>query len=350
MRARLAGVEVGVRQIEAAPSERVERAMKAFARALEALEKQRLGLLGRRLELQRPQRANLRQQLVEKRQEPRHQAGLLVVGAIGLVVFLRREVEDELLLGGARDQFLDLLPLVTPCDTRDLRNRLADRVAVRADREILGHEHLVHLQAVDVEEGALEHRLRDLKADEALIHVRDIGAARRLDDVERELDHHVIGRRVRIGDDVAELGAKFWKHQRDRAVHRLGMADVVGGVVRERAEREGVLVDVVRLAQHRLDEIAGAHVVQQVAEEVAAERVVAEVLNHRAAVGVAARHRQFLAGGAWKAARQQRPQAGLPERVDVGFVRQHRVGTRVASGREQQRRDRDGDQRRISQL
>ena len=67
------------------------------------------------------------------------------------------------------------------------------------------------------------------------------------------------------------------------------MAGVVGGVVRERAERERVLVDVARLADHRLDEVAGADVVQQVAEEMAAERVVAEILNHRSAVGVGAR-------------------------------------------------------------
>ena len=43
VRARLAGVEIGVGQIEAARADRVERRAIALARVLEAREKQRLG-------------------------------------------------------------------------------------------------------------------------------------------------------------------------------------------------------------------------------------------------------------------------------------------------------------------
>src|SRR3954468_9120566 len=85
--ARLAGVEVGVRQVQAAAAERVERRLVALAGPLEALEKQRLSLFRRRLELQRLERADLRQQPIEEGQEAREQSGLLVVGAVGLLVF-----------------------------------------------------------------------------------------------------------------------------------------------------------------------------------------------------------------------------------------------------------------------
>ena len=66
-------------------------------------------------------------------------------------------------------------------------------------------------------------------------------------------------RRVGVGDDVAVLGAQLRDTSaRTDAVDRLGMAGVVGRVVRQRAEREGVLVDVLRVADQRLDEVAGA--------------------------------------------------------------------------------------------
>jgi hypothetical protein len=64
------------------------------------------------------------------------------------------------------------------------------------------------------------------------------------------------------------------------------MTDVVGDVMGQGAEGEGQLVDVSRIANHRLDKVAGARVVQEVAEKLVAERIVANVLNHRSAVRV----------------------------------------------------------------
>src|SRR3954471_5841222 len=58
--ARLAGVEVGVRQGQAAGGRGAEGRLVALAGPLEALEKQRLSLFRRRLELQRLERADLR--------------------------------------------------------------------------------------------------------------------------------------------------------------------------------------------------------------------------------------------------------------------------------------------------
>jgi hypothetical protein len=67
-------------------------------------------------------------------------------------------------------------------------------------------------------------------------------------------------------------------------IDRFRMTAGVVGVVGERAEREGELVDVARVAQQRFDEVARADVVHEVAEELVAERVVAQILNHRSAV------------------------------------------------------------------
>ena len=90
------------------------------------------------------------------------------------------------------------------------------------------------------------------------------------------------------------------------------MADVVGGVVRQRAEREGVLVDVVRFAQQRFHEVAGADVVHQVAEKVVPERIVAKVLNHRSAVRVRARPKNLVGRGPRKAPDKERTKSGVP--------------------------------------
>ena len=65
---------------QASGADRLEPAAVAVARVVQALQKQRLGLRRRRLELQPLQRPDLRQQLVEKRQEPGQQARSWYVG------------------------------------------------------------------------------------------------------------------------------------------------------------------------------------------------------------------------------------------------------------------------------
>src|SRR5207344_2610112 len=67
-----------------------------------------------------------------------------------------------------------------------------------------------------------------------------------------------------------------------------------------------------------------------VAEEVAAKRVVAEILYHGAAVRVSAGTGHLVWRGARKATRQQGPETGVPQGVDVRLVRQHRIRGRVS--------------------
>src|ERR1700716_3224555 len=101
-------------------------------------------------------------------------------------------------------------------------------------------------------------------------------------------------RRLRVGDSTTELRFELWIHQRDSAIDRLGMPGVVRGIVTESAQRKRVLLEVARIADQRVDEIAGANVVQKIAEETAAERIVTEVLNDAPTVDVGTRFQQLL--------------------------------------------------------
>src|SRR5580765_2750092 len=103
------------------------------------------------------------------------------------------------------------------------------------------------------------------------------------------------------------------------------MTAVVGRVVTECAEGEGVLVDVVRVTDQRGDEVAGANVVQQITEEMTAERIVAKVLNHASAVGVGASPQQVVRRRLWKARLQQGLDRGIPDRIDIRFVGEYRI-------------------------
>ena len=85
--------------------------------------------------------------------------------------------------------------------------------------------------------------------------------------------------------------------ERHRPVDRDRVSRRVGGIVREAAEGEGVLVEVLRLADQADDEIARADVVHEVAEQLAAERVVAHVLDDRPGIGVGVRLEESVGRG-----------------------------------------------------
>ena len=64
------------------------------------------------------------------------------------------------------------------------------------------------------------------------------------------------------------------------------MTFVIGRIMGQRSQGEGVFVDVLRITEQSFNEISAANVVNQVAEELAAKRIVAHVLNDGAAIGV----------------------------------------------------------------
>src|SRR6185503_8879837 len=119
MRARLAGVEVGVRQIEPTTANLIQRRSEAGARVLEALGEEPLRLGRRRLEAEWLQRTDLRHQPVEERHQPREPSGTLVLRPeLGLELLAGVAIDERVLLHAGR-QPLDLLALVAPRDSRD---------------------------------------------------------------------------------------------------------------------------------------------------------------------------------------------------------------------------------------
>src|ERR1035437_5084138 len=66
----------------------------------------------------------------------------------------------------------------------------------------------------------------------------------------------------------------------------VGMSIDIGNVVGERSQSESVLIEVLRIAEHRQNEITSADIVCQIAEDVITEGIVANVLDDAAAVGI----------------------------------------------------------------
>src|SRR5580698_7790746 len=87
-----------------------------------------------------------------------------------------------------------------------------------------------------------------------------------LQHVESEFSFQMRQRIFIVSDSIAVLAAEFGIEQRHREVCAGAMTFVVRGVMRQGAERERVLVQVLRIAQQRRDKISTAHVVNQVAE------------------------------------------------------------------------------------
>ena len=109
-------------------------------------------------------------------------------------------------------------------------------------------------------------------------------------------------------------------------------------IMRQRAQGEGVFIHTRGVAEHRLDEIAGPDVVQDVREETAAEREVAQVQDNGAAVRVRARFVELRCGGLRILLAQERADVRRPQRIDVRFVRENGV-CGCGPWRETRRRD-----------
>src|SRR5579864_5811229 len=103
------------------------------------------------------------------------------------------------------------------------------------------------------------------------------------------------------------------------------MAVAICGVVRQSAERECVFIEVLGIADQRLDEVAAANVVHQIAEEMTAVGIIAQILNDRSAKGKAMSVAQFVGSGVWKAPQEHRTNAAFPAGINEGFVRENRI-------------------------
>ncbi len=66
--------------------------------------------------------------------------------------------------------------------------------------------------------------------------------------------------------------------------------------MRQRAQREGIFVQVLGFAQEILNEVSAANVMGQIAEERVPKRIVTHVLNDGAAIGIRVRLPEVFLG------------------------------------------------------
>ena len=99
--------------------------------------------------------------------------------------------------------------------------------------------------------------------------------------------------------------------------------------MRQRSQREGVLIDVGRFVQQRGDKFSATNVVHQVAEILAAAGIVAHILNQAAAVSVGMCLAQIFGGRVGKPRQQHGLNLVLPRQIDDLLMGQDGI----ASGR-----------------
>ena len=126
-----------------------------------------------------------------------------------------------------------------------------------------------------------------------MILLRGITILRDLHHVEPKLDLQVRGLVLGIPRRFAIFRSQLRIFDSDCLVDR-GVAGNVSRIVRERSQREGVLVDIPAFEQEFVDEVTAADVVRQIAELPVSERVVATILNDRAAIGIGVRLRDLV--------------------------------------------------------
>src|SRR5579862_2018464 len=195
------------------------------------------------------------------------------------------------------------------------------------------------VDTIGADERALQSFAGNFKSDGAQVSGRGKFLICQLVDIKGKFSSDMTVRTLIVGYTSSELMLELGKLNRSRGIDGLRMADRIANVVRQGADGEGVFVDVLSVAEQVGDEISGADVVGEVAEELFAEGVIAHVLDRRAAVGVGVRLAQLRLGGIGKAGEQQRTNAVVPCEIDQFFVGED--GIARSAEREQVRHDKN---------
>src|SRR5206468_9666394 len=107
---------------------------------------------------------------------------------------------------------------------------------------------------------------------------------------------------------------------RNGSIDAQTMAVVVRSVVRQGADSKSKFVDVLRIAQECLNEVAAANVMREVAKEGLSVRIVAHVLNDRASIGIGLRTAQIFLACLGKLFCEEGLDVGFPGRIDDSLV------------------------------
>src|ERR1035438_5836685 len=141
-------------------------------------------------------------------------------------------------------------------DSRDSRKNRPDRMAIRSDGEIDIHEHFFQPHPVGVLKRPIKQGLGHFKTDEVFICSGGVTALGRLIDIKSELRLIVGSRIVGIRYQFSELQLELRVEQRNCPVNGQWVTIIVGGIVRQRSQRERVFIEVLRVADQVEDEIA----------------------------------------------------------------------------------------------
>ena len=117
-------------------------------------------------------------------------------------------------------------------------------------------------------------------------------------------------------------------------------------IVRQRAQGEGILVDILAFEQQLANKVSAADVMHQVAEFLAAERVVAEILDDGATIGVGMRLPDLVFRQPRISLEQKGPNLIGPEQVYDFLVRQHGVRGQTAAAHEHDEKERHRTERK----
>ena len=207
----------------------------------------------------------------------------------------------------------------------DVGKELPNSAAIDAYGGFFAADDVREVEAVGLVEGCSEQGHGDFEADVLEICGGREVAFAELIDVEGEL-----GLDVRVGalgviDGGTVLLFKAGEFYGDGVVDGVAVSDGVAYVMRQRADGEGEVVDVLGVAEEVANKVAGADVVGEIGEESVREGIVAEVLDGAAAVGIGSGLLELGLGEVREAFEQDRADGVLPREVDDGFVGLDRV-------------------------
>src|SRR4029077_3766632 len=135
---------------------------------------------------------------------------------------------------------------------------------------------------------------------------------------------------LRVGNRLAVLPLELWILDGHCLVH-CRVSGNVRRIVCQRAQSEGIFVDISALQQQLVNEVSATNVVHQVAELLVTERVITQVLDDGASVGVGMRFFDLIFRETGISLEQQGADLVGPEQVYDFLVGQNRVSERRAA-------------------
>src|SRR5260370_30135915 len=331
----LANVEIVIRQVQLAFTNVRQELTITVERGIEAGFKHLFGLGRRRPELQNLERTELGNQFEEEGEKTLARAGLAIVLAPFALIICAGQIEQKLFLRCVWNVVLDLVFLEVPGNASGFRNELADIAAVRVESFVFAHQHIFQLEPIRLPKSLFRDWSGNVWTEEVVRAVRSVAFPRDFKNVKAKFGFHMCKPVVFKRNGVAEFLPEARIQERNGSIDAQAVSVIVRGVMGERADSESVRIEIFRLAQQSLDEIAATDIMREVAEKGAAIRVITHILNNGAAVSVALRPAQIFFGCLREFFQEERLDVRFPSRIDDGFMREDSIAVNGRRQRQQ---------------